>query len=337
VPATPAIAATLPALDELAAGAVGFAIPMRVPFRDTTVREGLLLHGPAGWGEFAPFPEYRPPESARWLASALEAAWSGWPPPVRTTVPVNAIVPAVPPDVAAELVMAAGCTTVKVKVAQRGQRLADDVARVRAVRDALGPDGAIRVDANGAWSVDEASTAIAALEPYHLQYVEQPCATLGELTQLRRRVGVPVAVDEGLRRAPDPVSVARLQAAADLVVLKVPPLGGVASALALAARYDRPAVVSSALDTSVGLAAGLALAAALPELPYACGLGTAALLAADVTADRVHPVGGVLLVRPVEPDPDHLAAVAMDPMQMAAWLDRLAASYDHLAVEGGTP
>ena len=327
---------TLPSLDALVDAAVGFAIPMRLRFRDTSVREGLLIRGPAGWGEFAPFPEYAPAESSRWLACAVEAAWVGWPAPVRTTVPVNAIVPAVPPAVAAELVAAAGCATVKVKVAQHGQRLDDDVARLRAVREALGPDGAIRIDANGAWTVDEAVDALAALAPFRLQYVEQPCASLAELVRLRRRTDVLVAVDEGVRRAPDPSHVEGLRAAADVVVLKAAPLGGVAPALALAKASGLPAVVSSALDTSVGLAAGLALAAALPTLPYACGLGTASLLSSDVAADRVHPDGGVLMVRSVEPDPDHLSAVAMDPMQMAAWLDRLAASYDHLAAVGGT-
>jgi len=325
----------LPPLDVLLDSVVGFSIPLRVPFRDTTVRQGLLMHGPAGWGEFAPFPEYAPAEASRWLAGAIEAAWVGWPTAVRESVPVNAIVPAVAPDVAAELVLAAGCSTAKVKVAQPGQRLADDVARVQAVRDALGADAAIRIDANGAWSLEQAVEALTALERFDLQYVEQPCATLVDLTALRRLTGVPVAVDEGLRRAHDPSAVAGLRAAADVLVLKVAPLGGVAPALALADAYGLPAVVSSALDTSVGLAAGLALAAALPELPYACGLGTATLLSADVTAERVHPVGGVLLVRSVEPTAQDLSAVAMDPMQMAAWLDRLTASYDQLAVRGG--
>ncbi len=325
----------LPPLEQLREAAVGFAIPLRHEFRDTTVRRGLLLHGPKGWGEFAPFPEYPPRESARWLAAAIEAAWLGWPEPVRQIVPVNAIVPAVTPDVAAELVRSSGCSTVKVKVAQAGQRLDDDVARVSAVREALGPDGSIRIDANGAWSVPEAVRALQQLEGFRLQYVEQPCATIAELQQLRERVVVPIAVDEGLRRAPDLSAVEGLRAAADVVVLKVAPLGGVRAALHLAEVYGLPAVVSSALDTSVGLAAGVALAAALPDLPFACGLGTASLLAGDVTAARMHPVGGVLMVRSVEPQAADLSAVAMEPMEMTAWFDRLAASYDHLAAVGG--
>jgi o-succinylbenzoate synthase len=322
-------------LAQLRDACVGFAIPLRHEFRHTTVRRGLLLHGPKGWGEFAPFPEYSAQESARWLEAAIEAAWVGWPEPLRQTVPVNAIVPAVAPDVAAELVRSSGCSTVKVKVAQPGQGLDEDVARVRAVREALGPEGSIRIDANGAWSVPESVVALQQLEGFGLQYVEQPCATFDELRELKERVGVPIAVDEGLRRAPDPAAVEGLRAAADVLVLKVAPLGGVRSALHLAQVYGLPTVVSSALDTSVGLAAGAALAAALPDLPFACGLGTASLLARDVTADRMHPVGGVLMVRSVEPQPADLSAVAMGPMEMAAWFDRLAASYDHLAAVGG--
>src|SRR5246127_3506436 len=177
------------------AGLRAFAIPMPVRFRGVTVREGALVEGPAGWGEFSPFAEYGPRECARWLAAALEAATAGWPAPVRDQVPVNVTVPAVGPASAHALVAASGCRTAKVKVAEPGQSLGDDVARVEAVRDALGPSGKIRVDANAAWDVGQAERALRELGRFGLEYAEQPCPTLGELAELRRRVGVPVAAD----------------------------------------------------------------------------------------------------------------------------------------------
>jgi o-succinylbenzoate synthase len=314
-----------PGWAELSAGARVVRVPLAVRFRGVDAREAVLLRGPAGWGEFAPFVEYGDAEAARWLAAAVEAAWTGWPAPRRSSVPVNATVPAVPAaDVAGVLARFPGCTTAKVKVAQAGQRLADDVARVAAVRAALGPAGRIRVDANGAWSVGEAVTALTALAPSGLEYAEQPCATVPELAAVRRALAgaVPVAADESVRRAADPARVA-LAGAADLVVLKVAPMGGVRAALAVAAGCGLPVVVSSALDTSVGLAAGAALAAALPELPYACGLGTAGLLATDVTSAPLVPREGAVPVGPVPPEEDRLAELAAPPDRRAWWLDRL--------------
>ncbi|MFC3823007.1 o-succinylbenzoate synthase [Planomonospora venezuelensis] len=269
---------------------------MRTRFRGQTVREGVLIQGPAGWGEFSPFPEYGPAECARWRACAEEAAFTGWPAPLRDRIPVNAIVPAVGPEQAHAMVLRAGCGTVKVKVAEKGQPFAEDLARVGAVRDALGPGGRVRVDANGAWDVATAVARIAELDRFGLEYVEQPCATLEELAAVRRRVGVPIAADESIRRAEDPLRV-RAAEAADIAVVKVQPLGGVAAALRVVEACGLPAVVSSAVETSVGLAAGVALAAALPELPYACGLGTLSLLEGDVVADPLVPAGGMLEVR----------------------------------------
>ena len=312
---------------ELSAQAHVVSLPMRVPFRGVTSREALLVRGPAGWGEFSPFLEYDDVESARWLAAAVEAAWTGWPAPVRDRVPVNATVPAVPAaDVPAVLARFPGCTTAKVKVAQAGQDLCDDLDRVAAVRDALGSTGRVRVDANGAWDVDAAVRALSALAPYGLEYAEQPCETVEELVALRTAlaraaVDVPVAADESVRRAEDPLRVARL-GAADVVVVKVAPLGGVTRALAVARDCGLPVVVSSALDTSVGIRAGVALAAALPELPYACGLATTSLLAADVALDSLVPVAGHLAVRPVAPDPELLARFAAPPDRTAAWRAR---------------
>ncbi|MDQ1698341.1 MAG: o-succinylbenzoate synthase [Frankiaceae bacterium] len=299
-------------------------IAMRVRFRGQTRRQGVLLQGPAGWGEFSPFPDYDDATCARWLAAAREAAYDGWPAPVRDRVPVNTTVPAVGPEQAHAMVRASGCTTAKVKVAEVGQTLADDVARVEAVRDALGPAGKVRVDANAAWSVDEAVVALRALDAFDLEYAEQPVATLDDMALLRRRIDVPLAADESVRRAEDPLRIAGL-GAADIVVLKVQPIGGVRRCLEVAARSGLPVVVSSAVETSVGIAAGVALAAALPELPYACGLGTVSLLAADVTAEPLLPVGGFLPVRRVAPDPDLVNAA--DEVK-THWLARMQAAAD---------
>src|SRR5580700_1757189 len=182
-------------------GLRAFAIPMPVRFRGITVREGALIEGPAGWGEFSPFAEYGPKESARWLASAIESATREWPAAVRDRIPVNVTVPAVGPELAGQIVARSGCRTAKVKVAERGQAEAEDIERVEAVREALGPDGKIRVDANGAWEVAQAARMLRRLARFGLEYAEQPCATLEELAELRRGIDIPVAADESIRRA----------------------------------------------------------------------------------------------------------------------------------------
>jgi len=306
-------------------------LPLRVRFRGLLEREALLLHGPTGWGEFSPFVEYDDAESARWLAAAVEAATATPLRAVRALIPVNATVPAVPAaEVGDVLARFAGCTTAKVKVGEPGQSLADDVARVAEVRAVLGSVGRIRVDANGAWDVDQALRALTALAPYGLEYAEQPCATLDDLGRLRvalarARVDVLVAADESIRKADDPLKVAAA-GSADVVVLKVAPLGGVRTALRVAEQCGLPVVVSSALDTSVGIAAGVALAAALPELPYACGLGTAALFARDVVDPPLRPTGGGIEVAralATSPDPGQLADLAAPADRQRWWRARL--------------
>src|SRR3954453_4343010 len=297
-----------------------YSVPMRTRFRGIDVRDGVLVQGPAGWGEFSPFWAYDVPESRRWWAAAVEAATQDWPAPVRDRVPVNVTVPAVDAERAHAIVASSGCRTAKVKVAEPGQTAADDLARVEAVRDALGPDGAIRVDANAAWDVDTAAARIAELDRVGLEYVEQPCATLDELAALRRRIDVRIAADEVVRRSADPLRV-DLRDACDVVVLKVQPLGGVRTALKVAEAHGLPCVVSSALESSVGIAAGVALAAALPELPFACGLATVALFTDDVTSSPLLPVDGALPVTRVQPD--RLAAGAADPDPDARWRARL--------------
>lgn len=335
----------IPSLADLEATAVVVRLPLTVRFRGVLEREALLLRGPAGWGEFAPFLEYDDDESSRWLASAIEAAWEGFPEPVRDSVPVNATVPAVAAERVPEVLAKYGpVPAVKVKVAERGQSLADDVARVAAVRAVL-PDAALRVDANAAWSVEEAVAGLTALAPYGLEYAEQPAPGVDGLAEVRSRLAdagipVPIAADESVRKAEDPLRVARA-GAADLIVVKAAPLGGVRRALEIVREAGLPAVVSSALDTSVGLAAGVALAAALPELPYACGLGTGALFADDVVRSPLVPRAGSLPVGPVTsgavaPDPELLAKHAAPPERREWWLDRLRRCYGVLAGDGPT-
>ncbi len=303
-----------------------FAIPMPTRFRGTTLREGALLRGPAGWGEFSPFPDYGPRECARWLACTLEAAADGWPAPVRDRIPVNVTVPAVGAEQAHAIVSRSGCRTAKVKVAEPGQPASADIDRVEAVRDAIGPDGKVRVDANAGWSVAEAARMLTALAPFGLEYAEQPCATLEDLAALRKIVDVPLAADESIRRAEDPLKV-RAAGAADIVVLKAQPLGGVRSALEIAAACGLPVVVSSAVESSVGLAAGVALAAALPELGHACGLATMSLLAGDVTAVPLAETGGSLPVRAAAVDEAALTRYEVDPEH---WRQRLLAAAEFL-------
>jgi o-succinylbenzoate synthase len=314
-----------PALDDLLDRVHVVALPMRVRFRGITTRELVLIDGPAGWGEFGAFLEYGDAEAAHWLAAALDSAYRTPPPPRRDRIDVNATVPAVDaaqvPEILARF---PGARTAKVKVAEPGQTLDDDVARVEAVR-ALVPT--VRVDANGAWTVDEAATAAAVLGP--LEYLEQPCATVEELAELRRRVDVPIAADESIRKAGDPLAVVRA-GAADIAVLKVAPLGGISAMLKIAAQIDIPVVVSSALDSAVGIAVGLAAAAALPNLDHACGLGTGRLFAEDVF-EPVAPIDGYLPVGPVIPDLARLQALAAAPQRRQWWVDRIRACYPLLS------
>jgi len=302
-----------------------WSLPMRARFRGITVREGALIRGAGGWGEWSPFLEYDAAVAEPWLRCAEEAAAGDWPAPLRDSVPVNVTVPAVGPEQAHAIVLRGGCRTAKVKVAEPGQTLADDQARVEAVRDALGPEGRIRIDVNGLWDVDSAVAAIGVLDRAAggLEYVEQPVADVADLARVRRSVAVPIAADESIRRAADPYRVRELEAA-DVAVLKVQPLGGVRACLRIAEDIGLPVVVSSALESSVGIAAGVALAAALPELPYACGLATVQLLDDDLVTEPLLPVDGALPVRAPVVDEERLTARAADPDRVAHWEARLA-------------
>ena len=285
---------------------------------------------------------WRPWPASGWSTPSSPAPRSrSWPTPLRDEIPCNATVPAVAPDaVPGVIARFDGCETAKVKVAERGQSLDDDLARVAEVRRVMGPDARVRVDANGGWSVDDALRALDALSRHGLEYAEQPCATVEELAALRialarNGIDVPVAADESIRKAEDPLLVARLEAA-DMVVVKVAPLGGVRAALGVVEACGLPAVVSSALDTSVGIRAGVALAAALPSLEHACGLGTVALLDGDVAAAPLVPRGGALGIRPVEVSRNRLEALAAPPDRVRWWRERVAACHAELASSSGS-
>jgi o-succinylbenzoate synthase len=327
-------AASLPTLADLLETARVVSLPLVTRFRGVERREIVLFEGPEGWTEFSPFLEYDDAEASTWLAAAIDYGWMPTPPALRDAIAVNATVPAVPPaEVSDVLARFDGCRTAKVKVAEPGQRLADDVARVRAVRAAMGPEGRIRVDANGAWNLDEAEHATHALAEFDLEYFEQPCATTDELAELRRRVkylGIPIAADESVRKAADPIAVARA-GAADIIVVKAQPLGGIRRAQEIVAEAGLPAVVSSALESSVGLAMGIALAAALPAHEYDCGLGTAALLAADVVSSSLTPREGMLPSGRVIPEASLMDRHAASEDRQEWWHARIARCHSELA------
>jgi len=326
----------LPPLDELLAHAHLVVLPLISRFRSIELREAMLLRGPLGWTEFSPFTEYDDTEASAWLAAAIDFGWRETPTALRDRIPVNATLPAVDADrVDAVLARYAGTRTVKVKVAEPGQTLADDVARVRATRAFLGAEGRIRVDANGGWNVDEAEHAAHALAGFDLEYLEQPCATIDELAELRARLHdwqLPIAADESVRKADDPLAVARA-GAADLLVIKAQPLGGVHRALELVAEAGLPVVVSSALETSVGISMGAALAATIPELTFDCGLATVGLFEYDVAVEPLIAIDGAIEVRRVEVNERAIRDYAASRDRDNWWRARLERCYQLLPVE----
>ncbi len=293
------------------------ALPTKTDFRSVKVREVALIEGPKGWGEFSPFIEYQPLECVPWLVSAIEAAAVTLPQIVRQKIAVNATMPAVNgrEEIAEVLSWFPGCTTVKIKV---GGDLREDLARIAIVSDLL-TTAKIRIDVNGSWSVGQATQAIHAISDIcDLEYVEQPCKSLEELRELKKRVGLPVLIagDEIIRKVKDPMSV-ELEDAIDVLLLKVAPLGGIKKSLEIAAHHGKPVVVSSALDSAVGISHGLHLAAALPELTYACGLGTGELLSANVATLLI--TDGFMSVSSVTPDPIAMGKCAVSPQRLAWW------------------
>lgn len=306
-----------------------FAIPALDVHGQASVRYGMLVEGAQGWGEFSPPAQSPPQVDLRWATAATEAGTVGWPDPVRGRIPVAVPVPAVGADSAHDIASRSGCHAADVAVAGYPDSLADDIARLEAVRDALGPAAEIRADPAGGWDVDTAAATIPLLDRAAggLQYVEQPCGSIEQLAEVRRRVAVPIAVDESIRHALDPGALP-LADAADIAVLTCAPMGGVRRALRISEAYGLPCVVSSPGETSIGLAAGLALAGALAELPFACGLGARLVSGGDLVAESrsLVPVDGHLPVAPMPPapDPQMLARYAVtDPDTVTRWRNRL--------------
>ncbi len=313
-------------------------LPMVTRFRGITTREALLLHGPAGWAEFSPFIEYKAPEASTWLAAAIEYATEQPPEPLRERVAINATLPVVAPaQVPAVLEHFDGAQTVKIKIADAGiDSLEADIERIVAVQHTA-PDMRIRLDANGSYTPEHARTALARFAelPDFVQaceYIEQPVMDTEAMADLRswvadRGLGLRIAADESIRKAHDPLRVAEL-GAADHIIVKVQPLGGVRRALHIVEQAGLPATVSSALDTSVGLSAGVALAAALP--PMAAGLGTSALFERDIATPALRAHGGELPVGRVAPDEKLLVRLDAGPRRTDWWMHRLQESWDHL-------
>ena len=308
-------------IDQILASMQVVALPLKSKFRGITMREVALFQGPAGWGEFAPFLEYEDRESSTWLLSAIDAATNPAPMAHRGLVKVNATLPALnsAKEIEELLQSFAGCDTVKIKV---GENLGEDILRVARVR-ALLPKAKLRLDVNGGWSVAEA--LIALYEIYEkvgpLEYVEQPCATLEELRLLKEKlvIEIKIAGDEVIRKAKDPFAI-DLQGAVDVLMLKVAPLGGITRAREIGAHHKLPMVISSALDSAVGISYGLQLAASLPSLDYACGLATGQLLSADIAALPLK--NGELAVHSVSPDADLLAKYAVPVERLTWWKER---------------
>ncbi|MCS4535748.1 o-succinylbenzoate synthase [Corynebacterium sp. HS2168-gen11] len=333
-----------PRLEDVLERAHVVSLPMRVQFRGIQRREAVVFEGPAGWGEFSPFLEYGPQESAAWLQCGLEMAYAGPPALLRDKIAVNATVPAVRPEQVPDvLARFPGCRTIKVKVAEQGQTLADDCARVAAVRE-YAPEAKIRVDANRGWTVQEALAAAHALGP--LEYMEQPCTTVDELAELRMQLirqglFVRVAADESIRRASDPYAVARSQGA-DVAVVKAAPLGGPRHVLEIAKFYRARGLditVASALDTGVGMNAGIAAVAGLPlhtdddDLdvePAAAGLATQRLFVADITKQRTL-IDGYLPVEMLAPERDRLEEFAATGDRVDHWFARIRECWEFLA------
>lgn len=322
---------TIPQLAEILANARVLSLPLRTRFRGLNDREVLLFEGPNGWAEWAPFTEYPDEEAALWLASAIDFAHGTLPKLHRDRIAINATLPAVAPDQIQKILGRFGqFQTVKIKVAESGQSLQDDLNRIIAVKEFY-PEAKLRLDANGGYSV-EAALELANLlaeNSIDLEYFEQPVASIAEMAEIKvqlNRVGIKVAADESVRKVSDPLAVAQANAA-DILVLKAAPLGGISRALEIAREAQLPVVISSALDSSVGLSMGAHLAAALDELQFDCGLATAALLAGDVTREPISPVDGFIEVRRVEVDTSKLETFRAEEHREDWWLERLERTY----------
>lgn len=275
---------------------VPFRVRLRVEVQGETLRTGEFLQGPAGWGEYSPLPSWDTAQRVLAMRAAVEAATMPFPDPLRARVETNAMIPRIRPAEAAALALASGCRTIKVKVGD-----ADGLDRVAAVRDAIGERGRIRLDANGAWDVDDAVRELIRFERYGIELCEDPCATREDLAEVRRRAHIPIAAEACVRTIEDARG---LSDVADAFVVKPQRIGGFTAALAAAEEAGIATIASSALETSVGLAMVAAVAAALPEAPFAHGVGTALLLRDDPVDHPLSPVGGKVTPRRVEPSLD---------------------------------
>lgn len=318
-------------LTSLLESAIPFRVALDGAFRGVRSREGVLIRGPVGWGEFAPFEDYSDERAARWLTSAIESAFVGWPKSRRSHVAANAILPVRPIDetqaMAQRVVTELGCRTIKVKVADPIEEPRTELRRIGAIREVLDDElgvgaGRIRLDANGGWSAPEALGRIEALSPFGIEYVEQPCRSVADLARVKRSSSLRIAADEAIRVDGVVDDIANF---ADVAVLKAAPLGGVAAALNIAERIGVPVVVSGSMDTSVGLSSAIALAGALPECLYDCGLATGTLLAEDLTIRTTIPENGLIPVERAEPDLQRLAAARarLSRDEQDAWFARL--------------
>ena len=322
-----------PNLSDLLASARVVSLPLRTRFRGLTHREALLFEGENGWAEWSPFVEYEDEEAAIWLGAAIEFASETLPPTPRTQIGINATLPAVGVDEVEKVLKPFGkFGTVKIKVAEKGQTLQDDINRIIKVWQTY-PQAKIRLDANGGLKVNEAIALVGMMleNGIQLEYFEQPCKTIAELAEFKHLLrrysdSVKVAADESVRKVSDPLAVA-LAGAADILVLKAAPLGGIRRTLDIVREAGLPVVVSSALDTSIGISMGLHLAGALPELSYDCGLGTAAMFIGDITKDPLIAENGVLEIRRVEPDHGRLQVFAAEDHRADWWLERLERCY----------
>ncbi len=332
----------LPPLSEILDSMRVVQLRLKTRFRDVDVREVVLFEGPSGWGEFAPFKDHTLEHSANWLAAAIEAAYLPYPLAQRDEVRVNAIVPMLATDAVEQWVLgvweSTGATTYKVKCGSPDFR--DDVSRldelIYTLDHQVSPEAKIRIDINGAWSVDQAVERIREISDMcgsRLEYVEQPVSSLADCAVIRERIPVKIAIDEGVRLLADArLHVSALQAAGDIAILKAIPLGGVARALDIASMLEMPCVVSGSMDSSVGLTQGIALAAALPELEYACGFSTGSLLAEDVVTTTLIPHDGTIAVGRIAPDEALLAGLAsrVDSATKNYWRERVIACYEVL-------
>ena len=302
------------------------ALPTKTNFRGINLREVALFKGEYGWGEFSPFLEYGYKESAPWLMCAIEAATKPRPKLYRNSVRVNGTIPALnePSDIERIVDSFPGVQTFKVKV---GDNLPEDIARLAKVR-ALAPKAKLRIDVNGNWDVATAVTNLRAIFENigPLEYVEQPCATIAELRALKDKLklDIPIAGDEVLRKSADPFTF-DLRGAIDILALKVQPLGGIARAHNLAEHHKLPIVISSALESAVGINYGLQLAASFADLNFDCGLGTGSLLNADVA--HLPIVNGEIAISEVSPD---FEPYLVAPDRHKWWQDRVMKTWEHI-------